>query len=135
MGSVDPSTFNVLTILISAFVTFMVGGIWYAALFAKSWAKENKFSEEDLKKANQPVIFGGSFVLSLLSAIILAFFIGTDADLAFGTFAGLMVGLWVSFAFGINYLFEMRSFKLFLINAAYNVVTFTIMGAIIGAWL
>ncbi|HEY9355651.1 MAG TPA: DUF1761 domain-containing protein [Arthrobacter sp.] len=34
---------------------------------------------------------------------------------------------------GFNYLFERRSLTLFAINASYNVVAFTAMGAIIGA--
>ncbi|MCO4255218.1 DUF1761 domain-containing protein [Pseudarthrobacter sp. HLT1-5] len=34
---------------------------------------------------------------------------------------------------GVNYLFERRSLTLFAINAGYNIVTFTAMGAIIGA--
>jgi hypothetical protein len=37
-------------------------------------------------------------------------------------------------ALGVTYLFEHRSLKLFLINAGYQVVTFTVMGAILGAW-
>jgi hypothetical protein len=35
---------------------------------------------------------------------------------------------------GIQYLFEMRSLLLFLINAGYSIVTLTAMGAILGAW-
>lgn len=39
----------------------------------------------------------------------------------------------VAAAFGINYLFERRSLKLWAINAGYNVIAFTVMGVIIGA--
>jgi hypothetical protein len=32
----------------------------------------------------------------------------------------------------VNYLFEGRSLKLFLINGGYNVAMFTVMGAVLG---
>lgn len=48
--------------------------------------------------------------------------------------AGLAAGLgWVAMAFGVNYMFEGKSFKLWLINAGYNTVVFALVGLIIGA--
>jgi hypothetical protein len=40
----------------------------------------------------------------------------------------------VAMAYGVTYVFESRPFKLWLINAGYNVVVFTIMGVVLGAW-
>jgi uncharacterized protein DUF1761 len=40
----------------------------------------------------------------------------------------------MALTFGITYLFESRPLKLWLINAGYQTVVFTIMGAILGAW-
>ena len=66
-------------------------------------------------------------------AINLAFFIGNN-DAAFGLVAGLATGLgFVSLALGVNYLFEGKPLKLWLINAGYNTVVFSVMGLIIGA--
>jgi len=36
--------------------------------------------------------------------------------------------LWVASSFGINYLFERKSLKLFLINGGYHTFQFTIIG-------
>ena len=48
--------------------------------------------------------------------------------------AGLAAGLtWVAAAFGVNYLFERRPLRLWLINGGYNVIVFGVMGVIIGA--
>jgi hypothetical protein len=81
------------------------------------------------------VIFVGTFILALLIALNLALFLGPDRTLGFGVFAGFMAGLlWVAAAFGITYLFERKPFGLFLINAGYHVILFTIVGAIIGVW-
>ena len=89
-------------------------------------------TDEQLK-SGAPRIYIGSFFLSLVASVSLAAFIGAGG-LAFGIFAGLAAGLtFVAAAFAINYLFERRSLKLFAINASYNVVAFTVMGAIIGA--
>ena len=66
-------------------------------------------------------------------AINLAFFIGNN-DAAFGLVAGLATGLgFVGLALGVNYLFEGKPLKLWLINAGYNTVVFSVMGLIIGA--
>lgn len=132
----DMSKLNFLAILASALSSFLIGGLWYSgALFGKVWMRENGFTEESLKQANMAKIFGVSFFLSLIIAINMAMFIGPEADLSFGLFAGFMAGFgWVAMSFGIVYLFERKSLKLWLINAGYHVVTFTLIGAILGAW-
>jgi len=123
---------NWLGVLLAALATFAVGGLWYSVLFAKAWQREAGVTDEQLKHGTVRV-FVGSFLLALVMAVVLAAFIG-DAGAGFGTLAGLAAGVaWVAAALGINYLFERRSLTLFAINASYNVVAFTAMGAIIGA--
>ena len=128
--------FNYLAILVAAVSTFLLGGIWYGPLFGRAWMRECGFTEESLKRmGGMGRIFALSFVLELIMAFNLAAFIGGKATLAFGLFAGAAAGVgWVTLAFGVTYLFEHRSLKLFLINASYHAVAFTIMGAILGAW-
>ena len=76
-----------------------------------------------------------AFVLGLVSAVNLAMFLGEEADMSSGAFYGFLAGFgWVATFVGTHYLFERKSFKLFLINAGYSVVALTIMGLIIGAW-
>jgi fluoride ion exporter CrcB/FEX len=62
-------------------------------------------------------------------------FIGPNATWRFGLFAGFMTGLtFVSTALGVIYLFEFRSLRLWLINAGYQIVIFSLMGVVLGAW-
>jgi hypothetical protein len=123
---------NWLGVLLAALATFVVGGVWYSVLFAKVWQREAGVTDEQLKRGTVRV-FVGSFLLALVMAAVLAAFIG-DGGAGFGMLAGLAAGVaWVAAALGINYLFERRSLTLFAINASYNVVAFTAMGAIIGA--
>jgi hypothetical protein len=127
---------NYWAIIASALSTFLIGGIWYSpAVFGKAWMRENGFSEEDLKKGNMAKIFGIAFLLGLVAAINLAMFLGPDTDPGMGALYGFLAGFgWVAMFIGTHYLFERRSFKLFLINAGYSVVALTIMGLIIGGW-
>jgi hypothetical protein len=88
-----------------------------------------------LRDAPMARIFGLAFVAALVMAFNLAAFIGAKGDVAFGTFAGFATGLgWVAMSIGVLYLFERRSLRLWLINGGYLVVSFTAMGAILGAW-
>lgn len=126
---------NYFAVVVAALSAFVIGGLWYSVLFEKSWMKENGFTQEDLRNSNMAKIFGGSFFLSLVISFILALFLGADRDAMSGAMAGFMAGIfWVAAAMGITYLFERKSLKLFLINAGYHVVTFTIMGLILGMW-
>ena len=125
-------TINWLGVLLAALTTFVVGGLWYSLLFAKPWQKAAGVSDEQLKFGTVRV-FLGSFVLAVVMAVFLAAFIGRGGA-GFGTLDVLAAGVgWVATALGVNYLFERRSPVLFAINGSYNVVTFTAMGAILGA--
>lgn len=125
-------TINWLAVAIAAVSAFIIGGLWYSLLFAKPWQRAAGVSDEQLQRGAAR-IFAGSLLLSIVMALSLAAFIGAGG-LGFGVFACLAAGLtFVAAALGINYLFERRSLALFAINAGYNVVAFTAMGAIIGA--
>lgn len=132
----ETNVINYWAILVSALSTFLIGGLWYSpAVFGKAWMRENGFTEEELKKGNMAKIFGLTFVLALIAAINLAMFLGPDVNIGMGAFYGFLAGFgWVAMFIGTHYLFERKSFKLFLINAGYSVVALTVMGVIIGAW-
>ena len=126
---------NILAIIASGIVAFLIGGLWYSVLFTRAWMQFNDFDQQDLQKGSMLLIFGGSFILAVLIAFNLALFLGPERTFGFGAFAGFMAGLlWVAAAYGITYLFERKPFGLFLINAGYHVVLFTVVGMIIGAW-
>jgi len=127
---------NYLAILVSALSTFLLGGLWYSpAAFGKAWMRENGFTEESMKGANMIKIFGISILLAIISAINLAMFMGPESDPTMGALWGFLAGAgWVATFVGMHYLFERKSFMLFLINAGFSVVALTIMGVILAAW-
>ena len=127
---------NWLAVALSALSSLVLGGIWYSpALFAKAWQGAVGLSDEQLKSGNMALTFGLTFVLSFIAAAVFAMFLGTEMSVGAATAAGFSAGIcWVGAAFGINYLFERRPLKLWLINAGYHTLQFTLFGLIIG-WL
>jgi Protein of unknown function (DUF1761) len=124
---------NWIAVVVAALASFLLGGLWYSpVLFGKAWQRETGLSDEQLKQGNMAKIFGLSFVLALLAAWNFANFLGPRPSLVFGTAVGASAGLlWVASSFGINYLFERKSLKLFLINGGYHTLQFAIIGLVL----
>ncbi|HEX6939301.1 MAG TPA: DUF1761 domain-containing protein [Longimicrobiales bacterium] len=126
---------NWLAVIVAALSTFALGAVWYGPVFGKAWMGASGMTEERARQGNTGMIFGVAFVIEFIAATVLAMFIGAEADAVFGLFAGLATGLfWVAGALGVVYLFEQRPLAHWAVNAGYMVVSFTIMGAILGAW-
>jgi hypothetical protein len=134
---VDLSQMNLLAVLAAALSAFLVGGLWYSPLlFGKVWMAETGLGPEELARKGSPgVIYGVSFVLAFAAAFILAMFLGPAPALPFALGASLAAGIgWVGTSFGINYLFERKSLRLFAVNAGYHTVQYGLMGLVLGAW-
>ncbi|MEM1232291.1 MAG: DUF1761 domain-containing protein [Pseudomonadota bacterium] len=125
---------NLLAVAAAALSAFLLGGLWYGPLFGRRWLAACGVSEDALSGRSMGRVFGLAAVLSLIAAANLAAFLGPEADLTFGLFAGFAAGFgWVAAFLGIIYLFEARPLSLWLINGGYATVALTIMGAILGA--
>ncbi|MDP4150252.1 MAG: DUF1761 domain-containing protein [Bacteroidota bacterium] len=130
------STLNWAAVFVAALSCFLIGGIWYSALFTKAWMKANNITKDDSKRGNMGKIFGLAFLWSLVMSFNLAMYLNAPGTtMSWGATAGLLAGLgWVSMAFFIVGLFERRSTAYMLIHAGYFIVSFVVMGAILGAW-
>jgi len=126
--------FEWLPSLLAAFSAFALGGLWYSpVLFGRTWQREAGLTDQQLQGANKARIFGLSFILCLLAAIAFSMVITPEASFFMAFHSGVGVGLfWVATSFGVNYLFELKSFKLWLINAGYHTLQFTLYGLIFG---
>jgi hypothetical protein len=122
-----------LGVAVAAVSAMVIGGLWYALLFAKPWQRAAGVSDEQLTR-NVPLTYVGSLLLACVMSLVLAPFIA-DGGAAFGAAAGLAVGLgWVAASLGMIALFERRPFAHWAVNAGYAVVSYTAMGAIVGAF-
>jgi hypothetical protein len=126
---------NWLSVFVAALSGFVIGSLWYGPLFGKVWMNLTGMTKEKGAQANMALTFGGAYVLNVLAATGMAALNGEHTGWLFGLHTGLFSAFFfVATALGIIYLFEMRPFKLWLINAGYQIVNFAAMGAILGAW-
>ena len=127
---------NLIAVLLCAVSSLVLGGIWYSPmLFAKPWQRAAGLSDEAAKSGNMGLIFGLTFVLSLVAAFVFAMFLGRNFGLGPAIGAGASAGLcWVAASFAISYLFERRPLNLWLINGGYHTLQFTLFGLILG-WM
>ena len=132
------SSINVWAVLVAALSAFIVGWLWYGPLFGKLWMKLNGFTEEMIKEGggmSMPLIMIINYVATALAALAIAMFIGSEADMHFGIFAGFMIALfWIGTSRLNDVLYERKPFKLYLINMGYNLVIYIVMGAVLGTW-
>lgn len=137
--TIDFSQINVWAVLVAAVAAFMIGGVWYGALFAKPWVVLNGHTEAAVaemqkKQGRNLAIF---FVSELVMAVVMAVLV---ANLGISTaLAGLTLGLllWVGERVTIGISRNVANNKplgAFLIDTGYELATLTAMGVIIGAW-
>jgi len=128
---------NFLAVVVAAMSAFVVGGLWYSPLlFGSAWMRVNNFTEEQVGAFPKSRMFGCSIVLSLVMAANLAIFLAdAQTDWVWGLTAGFLAGAgWVATGITVVGLFENKSWTYIFINAGYNIITFSLMGLIIGAW-
>jgi hypothetical protein len=126
---------NWLAVIAAAISMFVIGGVWYSVLFQKQWMAANGFTDADMKRGSPAVIFGIAFVLSLLMAANLAFFVAGVTDLGAVIGYSVAAGLgWAAFGLSVVALFERRPLMYHLINGGYLTVAFVVMGLILGLW-
>lgn len=125
---------SIPAILVAAVSTFIIGGLWYGVLFRQAWMAANSFTEDQVK-GGEARIFSIALVLALVMAANLAAFLGKpDTTMTWGATAGALTGVWIVGAIATVALFERRPFGYIAINGGYWMVSFIVMGAIIGAW-
>ena len=128
---------NHWAIIVASLSSFVIGSIWYSpTLFGEKWMKLNGFTEDDLKEGFPlPVIFGASFMMYLLAAFSLGVLLGTSANMKLGILSGAIIAVfWIGTSKLNNVLYERQKFSLFMIHVGYDLISFMVMGAIIGGW-
>jgi len=128
---------NYGAVVVSAIVYWMLGGLWYAALFGQRWMVLEGITAEQAKSVNPVLPYIITFVLNLLIAFVLAqLCLWRNANTA-ARGAAVGVLLWIGIVGPITfttYMYEMRSKELFAINEFYPLVGLCLMGVILGAW-
>jgi hypothetical protein len=128
---------NYAAVFVSALAYWILGAVWYGALFNKPWMALENISMEQAKTMNPVLPYVVTFVLNLLIAFVLAqICIWRSANTA-ARGAALGILLWIGFVGPVTFttnMYEMRPMQLFAINEFYSLVGLCLMGAILGAW-
>lgn len=132
---------NWLSLPVAGLIPLVTGFIWYhKAVFGKAWMEAVGMTEEKARQGNMGLVFGVSFVLSVLLAFFMMFNVNSPGQegqydtFKHGAFHGVLVGVLVAIPVLVtNSLFEQRSGKSMLINAGYWVVTITLIGGVADA--
>lgn len=125
---------NIWAVILCGVASLALGGLWYSPLlFAKRWQREVGLSDDQMASTNVAVVFGLTFILSVVAAFVFGMFIGPNMGLIPSIAAGASAGLcWVAASFAINYLFERKTVTLWMINGGYHTLQFTLFGLIFG---
>jgi hypothetical protein len=130
---------NFIAVLVATIFSFIFGVLWYTVLFGKIWQKEVELTEKQLNDTNYLKTYGGSFVLMFIMILGLASILkglGISGDELYEAVqTGFLVGLTLVISgLGINYLYQYKSLKLFMIDGGYQVLFLTISAAILALW-
>jgi len=123
--------------VIGGIAAFLLGFLWYTALFGKVWQAETGITDEEARKGIA-LTHGLALLMMIFLSFGVNFIIGMhkveDQTFVHGAFHGMMAAL--SFcvpAIAINYLYQKKSLKLFLIDAAYVVAFLALSGGVMSA--
>ncbi len=125
---------NFLAIIVAGLLNFLIGMVWYGPAFGKMWMKLS--GVKDMKPAPM------SLVVALIASIIMAFTLNIVITLIPGLtlFGGAMIGIVMSLgtigmaSMGMT-LWEKKPIGLYLLNTAYDVLAYAVMGALLVAWV
>jgi len=126
-----------LAVIAAGVAAFVVGGVWYSALFGKIWMAARGMTAESMAgaKGNVGMMFSLTFVLDLVMAFFLDHVLGTyqpqpDLGLSLMIAGGLALGFVIP-AMVVNYLYQQAKPNLFLIDGGHWLVVFLVMGAVL----
>jgi hypothetical protein len=130
---------NYLAVLVSGVVIFMLGGLWYSpVLFAKKWMALQVRTAEDMSGGGyMAAMYVQVFVCGLLTAWVLAILIEFLPEFGMMRAVKLAILCWLGFAAATSYgtsMFSMKPKALWLIDTAFNLVSFVIAAVILAAW-
>lgn len=143
---------NWLAVFVASLSSFIIEAVWFGPkTFYPIWIKalRGKMPTErtEMKPGETILMFGGTYLGALIQVATLAFLMwATRSTLAVGPIAGAIFGFIVAVGIGAFSSLSHRMFghpngrvyqslKVWLIEVGQDVLSLTVAGAILGAWL
>jgi len=130
MNSVD---YQFLSIFIATVVYMAIGFLWYSPfVFGKAWMKFSKLTSTKMELKTLILSFINSFVLCFFFSLLIGF-LGVTSVID-GIFVGF--GIWIGFVVTTHLssvIWAKTSFRLYLVNIFYWLISLCVVGAILGS--
>lgn len=130
---------NPWAVVAAAVASMAVGMVWYGPVFGKLWRRLAGLSEADMRSmplSPMPAM-GLGLVLTLVMAYVVARFSEIWPVLSAGDALRLGFLAWLGFLMPVTagaWLWEGKSPKLFVLNAAHRLVDISVIALIVGLW-
>lgn len=134
--SISLDAINFLAVAAALVANMIIGALWYSPLLlGNAWIKSTGRTPEEIEgggKAMATVIVPAALNALILAVIVHAVGANTAAD---GALLGFLV--WLGFVLPTNWIeiiFDRKSYRTAAINNGNFIITFPLMGAILGMW-
>jgi len=136
---------NIVAVLVAVAVNFVLGFVWYAALFAKAWGKEMGY-DPNMRPDTKTMLKGMAIMIigNFLFAWVLAFYLagwqyipGAKEMRPLVTGVNSAISVWIGFYVPVHLsriVWEKHSWKLFFINSGYHLVATVVVAVILSYW-
>lgn len=140
-----PLNVNIFAVFTAVVINFILGFIWYTALFSKAWTKEMGY-DPNMRPDKKAMLKGMALMVigNFLFAWVLAFYLAgwqyiPDAKEVSPMTIGInsAISVWVGFFVPVHLsrvVWEKQSWKLFFINSGYHIVATIIVALILSYW-
>lgn len=127
--------FNWLGVLVATILSFAFGALWYSPLlFMQRWCEESGV-DPSKDMANPVQVYLSTFLLTLMSALTLAFLLGPYPSISNALMVSVLIGVGLTAAsMGINYQFAGRSQMYWFIDAGFHVCRFAVIALTLALW-
>src|SRR3989344_3042591 len=126
---------NWLAVLIAAVVNMIVGSLWYGPIFGRAWKRMMGLTDESMKSMRLSAMqaMAGGFITAIVMAYVLAHFVAVNGVADMSGALELAFWIWLGFMATVtagSFLWENKPFKLFVLNAAEQLVALVLMAMV-----
>lgn len=136
---------NFIAVAVCVLLSFILGFVWYAALFMKPWTKEMGY-DPNMRPDKKQMMKGMmvSIIGNFLFVWMLAFYLAGWKYFPYSNVMGTMsfavnsaLSVWLGFFVPVHLskiVWERHSWKLLFINSGYNLVSSILVAIILAYW-
>lgn len=134
---------NYLAVFFASLAGFVLGSIWFGALFGKQYMKLTGMTQEKVDEfKKQGMIKSGmarKYAITYIGALVMAFVLAHTRIVAVSIFDSFMTALWVWLGFMVpvsmsEVLWGKQPIKLWMITISFYFVELFLMGIILSFW-